>query len=59
MTISKFKKTTMTKKGQFDELEWHRKTAVKLFNATWDLIDKKDRTIEDNDEMIHSAHSSR
>ena len=49
----------MTKKGQFDELEWHRKTAVKLFNATWDLIDKKDRTIEDNDEMIHSAHSSR
>lgn len=34
-------------------------TAKKLFNATWDLIDKKDRSPEEIDLMIHSAHSSR
>ncbi|MFX0013913.1 MAG: hypothetical protein ACFFB2_12990 [Promethearchaeota archaeon] len=41
------------------ELEWHQKTAKKLFNITWDLIDKKSRTIEEEDLMIHSAHASR
>ncbi|MFX1513834.1 MAG: hypothetical protein ACFFCQ_14715 [Promethearchaeota archaeon] len=41
------------------ESEWHRKIAVQLFNQTWDLLDKKERTDEENDEMIHSAHTSR
>ncbi len=54
-----FKGTTMSDKEEFDEKEWHKKTGIKLFNATWDLIDKKDRTIEENDQMIHSAHASR
>jgi hypothetical protein len=39
--------------------EWHKKQAVSLFNATWDLIDKKDRTHEDEINMIHMAHASR
>jgi hypothetical protein len=39
--------------------EWHKKQAVKLFNATWDIIDKKDRTHEEEIEMIHMAHASR
>lgn len=42
-----------------EEMEFHKKMAVELFNATWDLMDKKDRTKEDNDAMIHSAHASR
>ena len=39
--------------------EVHRKFAVNLFNSTWTLIDKKDRTREENDKMIHAAHASR
>ncbi len=39
--------------------EWHRKMAAQLYNQTWNLLDKKERTVEENDEMIHSAHSSR
>ena len=37
----------------------HKEEAVKCFNATWDLIDKPDRTAEDNVNMIHMAHASR
>ncbi|HVO36985.1 MAG TPA: hypothetical protein VMT01_02315 [Candidatus Acidoferrum sp.] len=39
--------------------EEHRKFAVELFNLTWSLLDKKDRTREDDDRMIHAAHASR
>lgn len=38
--------------------EEHKKLGIKYFNSTWDLIDKKDRTPEDNLEMIQSAHKS-
>jgi hypothetical protein len=42
------------------ELEWHRKMAAQLFNHTWGLIDKgENRSQDENDEMIHSAHASR
>ncbi|MBN2048074.1 MAG: hypothetical protein JW750_09545 [Anaerolineaceae bacterium] len=37
----------------------HKQLAVELFNHTWDLMDKTDRTQEEVDEMIHSAHASR
>ncbi len=39
--------------------EWHKKQAVDNFNYTWDLIDKTDRTKEDEINMIHAAHTSR
>jgi hypothetical protein len=39
--------------------EVHRKLAVDLFNYTWDLIEKNDRTAMENDWMIHAAHASR
>ena len=41
------------------EAEWHRKQAVDLFNFTWTLIDKPDRTSADDDRMIRAAHASR
>lgn len=41
------------------EQEFHRKMAVELFNATWDLMEKADRTIEEDFTMIHQAHASR
>ena len=37
----------------------HRSLAVDLFNQTWDLIDRTDRTPDDDLEMIHRAHASR
>ena len=44
---------------KFTAAEWHHQQAVNLFNFTWTLIDKPDRTPTDNDLMIHSAHASR
>lgn len=37
----------------------HHKFAVNCFNQTWDLLDKKNRTEEENFRMIHTAHASR
>ena len=41
------------------QLEWHREQAVSCFNKVWELMDKKDRTYEEDIEMIHLAHASR
>ncbi len=37
----------------------HRKLAGDLFNATWELMDKPDRTPAEEALMIHAAHASR
>ncbi|HYG76331.1 MAG TPA: hypothetical protein VEK08_15100 [Planctomycetota bacterium] len=39
--------------------EQHRRVAVDLFNHVWTLIEKKNRTPEECDNMIHAAHASR
>jgi DNA-binding transcriptional MerR regulator len=36
-----------------------RALAVGLFNHTWTLLEKPDRTREQDDEMVHAAHASR
>lgn len=36
-----------------------RELAKRYFNATWDLMEKEDRTEADDDTMIHTAHASR
>jgi DNA-binding transcriptional MerR regulator len=36
----------------------HRRLGVDLFNKTWTLMEKDDRTAADDDEMIHCAHAS-
>jgi DNA-binding transcriptional MerR regulator len=36
-----------------------RRLAAALFNRTWDLLLKPERSIADDDEMIHAAHASR
>jgi DNA-binding transcriptional MerR regulator len=36
-----------------------RALAVGLFNHTWTLLEKTDRTVEQDDEMVHAAHASR
>lgn len=46
-------------KEMFTQEEWHKRQAVDLFNQTWDLMDKNNRTDEENFLMIHMAHASR
>lgn len=42
-----------------DSSAWHRRFAVEQFNRTWDLIDKPDRTTDDDLDMILAATTSR
>jgi tetratricopeptide (TPR) repeat protein len=44
---------------QQSELEFHRKTAKKCFNETWDILDKEKRDANDEQQMLHLAHASR
>ena len=46
-------------KKKLDEKDFHKKTAVNCFNHVWDLLGKKKRTKEEDDDMVHSAHASR
>ena len=39
--------------------EDERKLAIGCFNAVWDLMDKEDRTADEDDLMLHMAHASR
>ncbi len=49
----------MAEEKKYSEKEAHKKFAVGLFNLVWSLIDKKDRTKEEDDKMVHAAHASR
>ncbi len=51
----------MTEKKEKIEItnDIHKKLAVDAYNKTWALIDKKDKSQEEIDEMIHLAHASR
>jgi hypothetical protein len=39
--------------------EHHKNFAIELFNLTWDLIDKQNRSQAEIDQMINAAHASR
>jgi hypothetical protein len=39
--------------------EKHESIAIELFNLTWDLIDKQNRSQAEIDRMINAAHASR
>lgn len=47
--------TVTTEKPQTD----HRRLGVDLFNDVWELNEKKDRTRQDDEKMLHAAHASR
>jgi hypothetical protein len=36
----------------------HRQLGVDLFNDTWTLLEKENRTPDEDDEMVHAAHAS-
>ncbi len=37
----------------------HRRLAIGLFNHVWTLLGLTERTVEQDDEMLHAAHASR
>jgi hypothetical protein len=41
------------------ERDFHRKTAATAFNRTWDYLEKKLRSPDDDAEMLQLAHASR
>ena len=41
-----------------DEALNHRAIGIDLFNRTWELMGKRDRSVEDDDAMLHMAHAS-
>jgi len=41
------------------DVKWHEKFAKESFNKTWDLMEKENRTFEEDNEMVHTAHTSR
>jgi hypothetical protein len=41
------------------EHDLERKLAARLFNETWRLLDKTDRTAQEDTLMVHCAHASR
>lgn len=49
----------LTQKETNLQSDFHKKTAINLFNEVWDLMEKKERTSEENLQMIHKAHASR
>lgn len=42
-----------------EERQIHLKFAKQAYNKTWDWMEKTDRTVEDNDTMLNTAHASR
>ncbi|MGB3702267.1 MAG: hypothetical protein WA997_13445, partial [Anaerolineales bacterium] len=48
----------MTKKTEFDQSAVHKYYSVNCFNKAWDLIDKEERTPEDDQEMVRLSHAS-
>lgn len=49
----------MTEEKRYTEKECHKKFAVNAFNLVWNLLDKEERTREEEDKMVHAAHASR
>ena len=38
---------------------WHRQTAIERFNRTWDLLDQPELSLDEADELIEAAFTSR
>ncbi len=48
----------MSEEKKFSIAEAHRIFAINLFNLTWEIIDKADKSQADKDAMINQAHAS-
>ena len=51
--------TQATQDTQRTAAQDERQLAVDLFNGVWRLLEQEDRTVDDDDRMVHMAHASR
>ena len=49
----------MTDEKTYTLLECEKKLGADFYNLAWELLDKKERTPEENYTLIHAAHASR
>jgi len=40
------------------EAQTERQLGIDLFNSTWTLLEKPDRSVDDDDELVHRVHAS-
>jgi hypothetical protein len=52
------KESIMGSHAQALDAETHKRLGVDLFNKTWELLDREDRTRAEDDELLHCAHAS-
>jgi len=45
--------------GSQTDKEFHRKVAAECFNRTWDYLQQKNRSLDDDQMMLNLAHASR
>ncbi len=50
--------STDRSRPEFDVQQAHRYFAVHCFNSAWELLDKSDRSVADNEQVIRLAHAS-
>jgi hypothetical protein len=48
----------MADKKEFDSASGHEHFSKACFNDAWDLIEKNDRSPDEVEELIHTAHAS-
>jgi DNA-binding transcriptional MerR regulator len=52
------KESIMGTHAQALDVETQKRLGIDLFNKTWTLLDREDRTREEDDELLHCAHAS-
>src|SRR5438046_3225551 len=50
---------TAEERGSQTDKEFHRKVAAECFNRTWDYLEQKNRSLDDDQMMLNLAHASR
>jgi len=50
---------TAEEHGSQTDKEFHRKVAAECFNRTWDYLEQKNRSLDDDQMMLNLAHASR
>ena len=48
----------MAEEQKYSEMECHKKFAVEMNNLVWNLLGKKDRTPQEDENMVNAAHAS-
>jgi len=50
---------TAEEHGSQTDKEFHRKVTAECFNRTWDFLEQKNRSLDDDQMMLNLAHASR